>query len=136
MQHTPGMLGRSVLRDVIVRLRTEATFRFFLGITSGLRKFAIHSSTEVKGFRIEVRADILQRDVTQILITMADFNSLNEAHVTDARATVAEAAKGFRSGDLPFVEGVRMIPTHRFRVPGALSSKRARNAAISFFGFR
>lgn len=32
---------------------------------------------------------------------MADFNTLNEAHVADARATVIEAVKGLRSGDLP-----------------------------------
>ena len=30
--------------------------------------------------------------------------------------------KGLRSGDLPFVDAVRVISTHRFRVPGALDN--------------
>jgi len=53
---------------------------------------------------------------------MAEFNPLNEIHVASARAAVVEAAKGLRSGELPFIEGVRTISAQRFCVPGALDS--------------
>lgn len=48
---------------------------------------------------------------------MDDFNPLNEAHVASARAAVAEAVIGLRSGELPFVDAVRTISAHRFRLP-------------------
>lgn len=45
---------------------------------------------------------MVARDCLQVRqIIMADFNTLNEAQVADARATVIEAVKGLRSGDLP-----------------------------------
>lgn len=53
---------------------------------------------------------------------MDDFNPLNEAHVASARAAVAEAVIGLRSGRLPFVDAVRTISAHRFCLPGALDS--------------
>jgi hypothetical protein len=53
---------------------------------------------------------------------MDDFNQLNEAHVASARATVAEAVIRLRSGELPFVDAVRTISAHRFRLPGALEN--------------
>ena len=53
---------------------------------------------------------------------MADFNPLNETHVASARAAVANAAKGLRSGELPFIKAVRAISAQRFCVPGALDS--------------
>ena len=55
-------------------------------------------------------------------MTMTAFNPLNEAHVASARAAVVEAVKGLRSGDLPFVEAVRIISMHRFRLSGALDN--------------
>jgi hypothetical protein len=55
-------------------------------------------------------------------MTMDDFNPLNEAHVASSRAAVAEAIAGLRSGELPFVEAVRAISAHRFRLPGALDN--------------
>ena len=53
---------------------------------------------------------------------MDDFNPLNEAHVASSRAAVAETVIGLRSGELPFVEEVRAISAHRFRLPGALDN--------------
>ncbi len=53
---------------------------------------------------------------------MDDFNPLNETHVASARAAVIVAAKGLRSGELPFIEAVRTISAQRFCVPGALDS--------------
>lgn len=53
---------------------------------------------------------------------MDDFNPLNEAHVADARVAVAEAVIGLRSGTVPFVDAVRTISAHRFRLPGALDN--------------
>ena len=53
---------------------------------------------------------------------MDDFNPLNAAHVTDARAAVTEAVIGLRSGGLPFVDAIRTISANRFRLPGALDN--------------
>jgi len=53
---------------------------------------------------------------------MNDFNPLNEALVASARAAVAEAVNGLRSGELPFVDAVRRISSHRFHLPGALDN--------------
>lgn len=50
---------------------------------------------------------------------MKDFSPLNEAHVADARAAVAEAVIGLRSGKMTFVDAVRTISACRFRLPGA-----------------